>query len=222
MGYRPQIKSPISSGRGHETSQRKEAKARKQKHQSRDRYTLEKDNVPTLEAVVEKTLFRLHSLGNQKFGLFPFNEYFDDWLVNLRCVLSDFESSSATSVDEQFVKERSQILSNVECKLERRRRDEAAHDGAVKNLSDNRTLLARIRQEYVARNREIEARKNSETKRLSRNVKDLKDEFDRIAQMKTGIFRSVSKRAKEQRDRNNQRTKLCTKRTPINFAKFHC
>jgi chromosome segregation ATPase len=181
-------------------SQRREAKARRQKHRSGDRYACEKDYVPTLEEVVEKTLFRLRSLGNQTFGLFPFNEYFDDWLVNLRSVLSDFELSSAVSADEQFVKECSEILSNVSCELEERRRDEAAHDRAVKSLLDNRSLLERIYEEHVTGKKQIEVRKNSEIKRLSRNVQDLKEELDRIAQMKTGIFRSVSKRAREQKE----------------------
>jgi len=180
-------------------SQRRKAKARRQKHRSSDRYTLEKNHVPTLEEVVEKTLFRLRSLGNQIFGLFPFSEYFDDWLVNLSDMLSDFESSPYISVDEQFVKERSQILSDVRCKLEARRRDEATHDVAVKSLLEDNSLLERIHQEYVNSDREIEVRKNSEIKRLSRNAQDLKEELDRIAQMKTGIFRSVSKRHREQK-----------------------
>jgi len=65
---------------------------------------------------VEKTLGRLRSLGNQTLAFSPFSEYFDDWLVNLKDVLIDFESSHSISVDEQFVKERSQILANVEKK----------------------------------------------------------------------------------------------------------
>jgi uncharacterized phage infection (PIP) family protein YhgE len=199
MGYRPQIRSPRSSGRGRETPRRREAKERRQRHRSRDRYAIERGRVSTLEEVVEKTLVRLHSLGDQVFGLFPFNEYFDDWLVNLSSVLSDFESSPAISVDDQFVKERSQILSDVRVKLEGRRHEEAVHDEALKSLSDDGTLLERIQGEYTIGNREIEVRKNGEVKRLSRKVQDLKGELDRIAKMKTGIFRSLSKKAKEQK-----------------------
>jgi hypothetical protein len=199
MGYRPQIRSPRSTGRGRETPQRREAKARRQRHRSRDRYAIERGQVSTLEEVVEKTLVRLNSLGDQVFGLFPFNEYFDDWLVNLSSVLSDFESNPTISVDDQFVKERSQILSEVRVKLEGRRHEEAVHDEALKSLSDDRSLLERIQGEYTKGNREIEVRKNGEVKRLSRKVQDLKEELDRTAKMKTGIFRSLSKKAKEQK-----------------------
>jgi chromosome segregation ATPase len=164
------------------------------------RNLLEESQVPTSEEVVEKTLVRLRNLGNQMFGLFPFSEYFDDWLMNLRDVLSGLESSSAISADDQFMKERSQIVSNVERELEEWRRKEAVHDAAMKSLSDNRSLLERIDEEYTTGKAEVEGRKNSEIKRLSRNVQSLKEELDHIAQMKTGIFRSLSKKAKAQKE----------------------
>jgi hypothetical protein len=200
MGYRPQIRSPRNTGQGHETLQRKKAKARRQKHRFNERLLLEKNHVPTSEEVVEKTLARLHSLGNQIFGLFPFNEYFDDWLVNLRDVLSDFESSPAINADDQFIEECSRIVSNVKHELEERRHKEAAHSGTMKSLSDNSSLLERIDEEYATRKRENEGRKNSEIKRLSRDVESLEEELDRIAQMKKGIFRSISKKAKAEKE----------------------
>ena len=194
------MKSPRNAGRGHETPERKKAKARSQKHRFSNRYLLEKDHAPASEEVVEKTLGRLRSLGNQIFALSPFTEYFNDWLVNLKDTLSDFESTSAISADDQFVKECSQILSNVERELEERRRKETAHDGAMKSLSDNRSLLKRIDEEYATRTTQIEGRKNSEIKRQSRNLQGLKEELDRLAQMKTGIFRSISKKARAQKE----------------------
>jgi hypothetical protein len=42
---------------------------------------------------VEKTLGKLHGLGSQKFAVSPFSQYFDDWLLNVREVLSEFEST---------------------------------------------------------------------------------------------------------------------------------
>jgi hypothetical protein len=180
--------------------QRKKAEARRQKHQSGDKRLLEEDHVSTSEEVVDKALVRLHSLGNQVFGLFPFNEYFDDWLVNLKDVLSDFESNSAIGADDQFIEECSRILSSVERELEERRRKETVHDGAMRSLSDNRSLIEQIDEEYATSKREIEGRKDSEIKRLSRNVQGLKEELDHIAQIKTGIFRSISKEAKAQKE----------------------
>jgi DNA repair exonuclease SbcCD ATPase subunit len=157
---------------------------------------LEEEHVPTSEELVEKTLLRLRGLGNQIFGLFPFSEYFDDWLISLKGVLSDLESSSAMSADDQFMEARSQIVSDVERELGEWRQKEIVHDAALKSLSDDKILLERIDEEYATRKGDFEERKNSEIKLLSRNVQNLKEELDRITKMKAGIFRSISKKEK--------------------------
>jgi len=200
MGYRSQTGSPKSAGRGHQTSQHEKKKTRGKKHRSSGKYLLEEDHVPTSEETVEKTLSRLRSLGNQTFALFPFSAYFDDWLVNLKDVLVAFESSSSVSVDEQFVKERSQILADVERELDERRRNEASLEEAIKNLLDSKTLLERIENEYATRSMEIERRKNSEIKRLNSNIAVFRGELADLAMVKAGLFRAVSKKAKTQKE----------------------
>jgi uncharacterized phage infection (PIP) family protein YhgE len=179
---------------------REKAKAREQKRRSSGSYISEENHVPTSEEVADRTLNRLRNLGNQRFALSPFSEHFGRWLMNLRDVLSVFESSPAISPDDQFAKERSQILSNVELELEEKRREETSREKAIKSLSDNEVLLERIEEEYAARTGEIEGRKNGEIKRLSGNIDGLKEELDRIARMKTGIFRALSKKAKAQKE----------------------
>ncbi len=161
---------------------------------------MEEDHVQALEEVADRTLNRLRNLGNQRFALSPFDEYFGHWLTDLRDVLSEFESSPTIKVDDQFVKERSQILSNVELELEETVREQASREEATKSLSNNRILLERIEEEYTTNTRRIERQKNSEIKRLSSNIDGLREELDRIARMRTGIFRAVSKKAKAQKE----------------------
>jgi hypothetical protein len=120
--------------------------------------------------------------------------------MDMRVVLSEFESSPTVNVDDYFVKERSRILSNVELELEERRREEASCNDAVKSLSGNRLLLERVEEEYTAGAREIKERKDGELKRLSSNVDGLGAEANRIAQMKTGIFRALSKKEKAKKE----------------------
>jgi hypothetical protein len=161
---------------------------------------LEENPVPTSEEVAEKTLGRLRNLGNQTFAFSPFSEYFDDWLVNLKGVLIGFESSPSISVDEQFVKERLQILSVVEFELEERRCKEVFLEESNRSLSDSKILLERIKEESATRAREIEGRKNSEIKRLHSNIDSLRGELDDVAMMKAGLFRAISKKAREQKE----------------------
>lgn len=176
------------------------AKGKGQKRRSGGSYILEENRAPTREEVADRTLSRLRNLGNQRFALAPFDEYFGSWLMDLREVLSEFELSPTMSVDDLFVKERSRILSNVELELEEIRHEQVSREEATKSLSDNRILLERIEEEYVTRTREIEWQKNSEIKRLSSNIAGLREELDRIARMRTGIFKAISKKAKEQKE----------------------
>jgi hypothetical protein len=120
--------------------------------------------------------------------------------MNLKDVLSEFESSPAISADDQFVKECSQILSDVELELEERRRHEASLEESIKSLADSKILLERIEGEYATKVREIEGRKNSEIRRLHSNIDSLRGELDDIARMKAGIFRAISKKAKAQKE----------------------
>ena len=149
----------------------------------------------TAEEVAEKTVGSLNKLGSQTFAVSPFSEYFDDWLVNLREVLAEFESSSAISVDDQFVKERSQIFTDAERELAERRLKEAALEEAAKALSENNHVLVQIDEEYAAKTRENGVKRNTDIERLTRNVHDLEEELDRVGQMKTSFF-GFTKKAK--------------------------
>lgn len=202
MGYQSRMRSNRSSGRGGGVQRREKAKAKAkgQKRRSGGGHFSEEGSAPTSKEIVDRTLNRLRTLGNQVFALSPFSEHFGRWLMDLRVVLSEFESSPTVNADDYFVKERSRILSNVELELEERRREEASCDKAVKSLSDNRLLLEGIEEEYAARAREIKERKDGELKRLSSNVDGLGAEANRIAQMKTGIFRAFSKKEKAKKE----------------------
>ena len=197
MGYQPQIKTARKYDQRHE---KVKAKAMTHKRRSRGSYLSEEKHDLTSEEVVDRTLNRLRILGNQRFAFSPFNEHFDRWLMNLRDVLSEFESSPTISVDDQFVKERSQILSKVELDLEERRHKETSREDAIKSLSDTRILLEQIEKEYNTRMKKIEARKDSEIKRLSSKIDGLKEEVERLARTKMGILGVISKKTRTQKE----------------------
>lgn len=197
MGYRPPTRATKKYSGSHEKGK---AKAKKKKSRSNADYTSEEKHVPTTEEAVNKTLNMLRNLGDQRFISPPFSGHFGRWLSNLGEVLSEFESSITISLDDQFVEERSQILSSVEINLEEKQRLEASCEEAFKSSSDAKILLERIEKEFAAGAREIERRKNIEISQLSSNIDVLKEELDSAAQIKAGIFRAVSKKTKEQKE----------------------
>lgn len=202
MGYPSRAKSSRNYGRGRGIPRREKAKAKakEKKQRSSISFISEENQAPTTEEVAERTVNTLHNLGNQRFAVSPFSEHLSRWLVNLKDVLSEFEENPGTTVDDQFAKECTQILSNVELDLGKMRDKEASSGEAFKILSDNRILLEQAEQDYAAKTKEIEARKDTEIKRLTGNVDAIKEEFERIARIKTGIFRAVSKEAKAKKE----------------------
>ena len=98
------------------------------------------------------------------------------------------------------VRERSQTLSIIKLQLEDRRRKEASLDQEIRNLPDCRKRLKQINMEYATMTRAVKGRKNGEIKRLHGSIDRLKKELDRVIRMKTGFFRGISMKDREQKE----------------------
>ena len=196
MSYHPQTSSRRNTGRGRRKVHHEKAKRKRQKHLSGGKYLLEESEAPTFEEVVEKTLGRLHSLGDQIFAFSPFSPYYDEWLLSLKSVLSEFESNPAVNVDEEFVKERSQVIADVELKLAERRREEAVLEEATRRLAKQNNLLVQTDTEYAYETQKLASQRNSEIKRLTRSVHDFEEELEEASRMKASIFSPFARRAK--------------------------
>ncbi len=132
MGYRGQTGSRRGSGEKFQKSAHEKAKSKAQKNKA-GKYVEETPSLSPQE-IVEKTIVSLTKLGGQTFGLSPFSQYFDDWLVSLRQIISEFESSPL-DVDETFVKERTQTFEDIERQFAERRLKEAEMDASSKALA---------------------------------------------------------------------------------------
>jgi DNA repair exonuclease SbcCD ATPase subunit len=139
-------------------------------------------------------------LGKQKFGSSPFSEHFDRWLTNVTIVLDEFESHPNIQVDEQFGFERTQALSTIKNQLENRRQKEGTLEKELKALSDCKNRLKEFNSEYLAKAKFIKTQKNRETKQFYTAIEQLKEEQDTIIKMKTGFFRGISQKEREQKE----------------------
>jgi len=200
MGYQQRGGSPRNSGRGHGIPRHEKARVKKLKHHSHGLSTLEQGQIPSSEEIVNRTLNALNHLGNQRFVLSPFGEQLNLWLSRLKNVLSEFESGPGIVVDDEFVKERSQIMSNIELELAKRRHEEEQSGETAKNLAASKALLEQVNLDYGTAMKAIQKRQEAETKTLFARIEDIKKELEHIGQMKTGIFRGISKDAKAQRE----------------------
>jgi len=195
MSYGSQRGSRRSSGRGRGKIH-SERKRKGQKHRSGGKYLLEKHETPAFEEVVEKILDRLSKLAGQTFAFSPFSQYYDDWLLSLKSVLSEFESNPAVAVDEEFVEVRLQVIAEVELKLAERKREEAVLEEATRRLAEQNNLLIQTDTGYSHSTQKLESQRNSEVKRLTRSAHDFEEELEEATQIKASVFSPFSRRAK--------------------------
>jgi hypothetical protein len=198
MSYGSQSSSRGSrrgSGRGRGITHHKKGKRKKPKHRSGGKYPMEANEAPTFEEVAEKALSRLHKLMGQTFACSPFSQYFDDWLLSLDSVICEFETNPAVNVDEEFVKERSQVIADVELKLAERRNEEAVFKEATRMLAEQKTLLVQTDTECSYSTQNLAAERKSKIKGLTRRVHDLDEEIEETLQTKVSIFSPLARRA---------------------------
>jgi hypothetical protein len=178
--------------------QKSKAKPKGQKNKPNQKY-VEETPVPSAQEIVDSTLNRLNRLSIQTFALSPFSQYFDDWLVNLREVVAEFESNPAITVDEAFVNARLQVFADVERQFAELRLKESETDASIRALADANHLLVDLDAEYTRQNRAFEEKRNGEIEHLSKNVHDYEEELTGIEQTKTSFLNPFAKKAKTQK-----------------------
>lgn len=219
MSFRSQSGPRRGAGQKFQKSQHEKAKAKAQRHKVGGKY-VEEASIPSPEEAVEKVLSSLSRLGAQVFALSPFSQYFDDWLVALRNVLSEFESNPAINPDDQFVKERTQTLLDVERELAERRLKETALQESANALSEQNHRLADIDAENAAKNKEIADERNADIKCLTQNVHNLERELERTSQMKTSFFGFTKKAKAKKLDEVSQKLNAAKSKLELAVQNF--
>ncbi len=198
MGYQPRIKSRRDGMHEYKKPLRERKKEKKRSRHSG--LMTEERHVTTEKEISEGTLKRLHTLGNQKFASSPFSEHYDRWLAIVEAVLAEFESHPSIGIDEQFEKECQEALATIKRQLEQRRRREATVEQELKNLAFSKSQLQQINAQYASAASGISGNKSRVIKRLNTEIDNLKKEQEKVIQMKTGFFRGISKKEREQKE----------------------
>jgi len=195
MTYRSQTGSRKSSGQKFQKSAHEKAKAKAKKPKANgQQYAPENEPTMSAKEIAEKTTLKLNRLGTQTFALSPFSNYFDDWLANLGMTVSEFESSPQISADDQFNRERAQILLDVERALAEKRIQETDQSGDVKALHENNHLLGDMDAEYATKNRDLSNKRNADVQRLTNQVRELEPQLEEEKERKIGFFQVSAKR----------------------------
>jgi len=192
MGFKTQYGSRRNAARQYSKSTH-EKRSKEKKQRLSGKYFQEETEISAKD-VVAKTLGSISKLGNQIFALSPFSQYFDDWLLNLRQIISEFESNSTIKIDEQFVKERSQIFLDVGGALAEKKIQESNLTGEAKALADNNHLLVETDKDYAEKTRELSFKRNAEVQRLSHSILELESDVASQQEIKISIFKPIARK----------------------------
>lgn len=189
--------SQRKSGKKSQKSESDKSKAKIQKNTPKKQANEVSDS--QLKEITEKTLTRLSRLGSQKFALSPFSQYFDEWLKNVRGVISEFESHPDVNVDAAFTEAQKQIIDDVESKLAQTKLNEASLLEVSNVLFETNHSLAQLEADYSTKTRALSLKKSSTLERVSLNINVLKEELVYSEKMKTSFFNPLSKKIKTQK-----------------------
>jgi len=192
MSYRS--KAGRTSSNKRPTKSTSEKKPKEKKARKVVKRVKEEKPQATPQEVTERTLSGINKLGNQIFALSPFSQYFDDWLVNLRQVVSEFETNSAIKADEQFQKERLQIFLDVEAALAQNRIEEANLSEEAKALVENNHKISDADREYAEKTRTLSNKRNVDVQNLSNRTRQLEDDLAAQQNVKFGFFQFGEKK----------------------------
>ena len=192
MSYRASGPRRNSGAKFQKSSHEKKSKTKK--NRSGAKYLQEEQTEQSLKGITEKTLASINRLGNQTFALSPFSQYYDDWLINLRRIVSEFESNPNVKVDELFVKERTQIFLDIEAALAERRLAESNLSGGAKELQDINHKLTDSDRDYARQNRALSDKRNADVQRLSNKIHAVEDNVANQEAVKIGYFKFKARR----------------------------
>jgi hypothetical protein len=200
MGHHSQARTPKRVKREYRKAFRERGKSNKRSNRYGTKQEWREKMAPSQQQIFEITLKRLHTLGSQKFGSSPFREHFNRWLLTVETVLDEFEAKPEIDIDKQFTEERTQILTTVKLQLEKHRQVEESIERQINSLTNAKNRLQQTHKEYLTKALELRGKKNVALKRLNRELEILKMKQDQIVKLKTGFFRGLSRKEREEKE----------------------
>lgn len=178
----------------------REAKEKKRIRRGHAQPVEEERQILSAQEIAQDTLKRLHILGNQKFGSFPYNEHFDRWIKSVEAVLAEFAANPNIGIDEEFTREITQTLNSIKTTLDLIQRREATVNQEVTCLSESKAKLQKMNNQYATQTSTVRGQKNSIIRRLNGEIEILKQQQDSVIRQKTGLFHFRSKKKREQEE----------------------
>jgi hypothetical protein len=147
-----------------------------------------KENVPVNpKEVSSRAMNELEHLGNQRFGMPPFAEHFQRWLLDVDSVLNDFRSSLPKIADADFEATVGAIIADIRSQLTMRIDEEKTH---ANHIAEIQHQLLSVEAEIGRLESEQKGRINYERRSSETSMKKIGSEIDALESQRLKILRA--------------------------------
>jgi hypothetical protein len=146
-----------------------------------------KENIPVDPQEVSSHIMNaLEHLGNQRFGMPPFAEHFQRWLIDVQSALTDLQNSLPDLADENFSKSVTALVSSIQTEFNTRVEAERTFSAKLaelqRQLSANEREIAELESEQ--RTKIHEAQRDSE-----KSMKKIRSEIETLDAQRLKMIR---------------------------------
>jgi hypothetical protein len=185
--------SPRRSAKTQTKKNLRNKKTKEKKWRAIAKHQITQETQVSPQEIVEKTLTCLDRLGNQIFALSPFSQYYDDWLINLKQTVVEFESDPAITTDEQYVKAQNQIMQIIQATLAEKRIQESTLTDEAKALVETNHKMVEADKQYAEQTRALSTKRNTDVQRLTTKIRKVEEDLTAQQNIKIGFFKFKEK-----------------------------
>jgi len=180
MSYEPRMRGT----RSRRTVRKKQTAAKENKYEYRQlQYQNEKTDP---EIIISNILNAIDHLGNQRFGLPPFNEHFQRWRKDVNRLITEFQTQFPNVTDEQFHSTMQNEFTMLDQAFAERENLENTENneftGLQQQLAKCELRLSTLEHEHNKQTGELRRKFEHKSSRL-------KDEIDSLDRQRLGLIR---------------------------------
>ena len=161
-----------------------------------------KEDIPiNLPEVSARTINALEHLGNQRFGMPPYAEHLQRWIIDVESVLNDFQASLSPLTNQNFGNSSGELLSLIRTQLNSRISAEERLSAKITELrgklADNERQITELESEQRVKMNEFKRKSDKSIEKLRSEIDALDAQRLKLLRQKPTLIERILGKAKE-------------------------
>ena len=168
-----------------------------------------KEDIPiNLREVSARTMNALEHLGNQRFGMPPYAEHLQRWIIDVESVLNDFQASLSPLTNQNFGNSSGELLSLIRTQLNSRISAEETLSAKITELrgklADNEREITELESEQRVKMNEFKRKSDKSIEKLRSEIDALDAQRLKLLRQKPTLIERILGKAKERVEKSSR------------------